>query len=314
MPDSHRQLCQPEVIFRIPFAMFFPGRLIVFQRIGLTTKQGNRDLSLSQSEIQRINEIYADVEMAVDALESSKPWLNEFARKIASGEAHVPGPLLLFFRIAADPLPGLLSPDSFEDWASAQDNREKEFTAQTLHSEPEWSGTSVRSLERYFAHLRRSGAVLLRTKGFWGKRGSRPSDYGRPSYHYHLNPLSSVSLNPLSKAPEAINNQVEKIDRDFLSIAEKYLTCLPAYRELLARALSVLLELASNPDFLAVFWQVPEFKGLFGEIDVGMVERWGKQLSLIVPTELVPRLLLDSGFRWSVIFCLGRKRSAFVWE
>jgi hypothetical protein len=81
---------------------------------------------------------------------------------------------------------------------------------------------------------------------------------------------------------------VQKADRDFLSVAEKYLARLPAYRELLARALSIVFELASNPDFLGILWQIPEFKGLFDEIDVGMIKRLGKRLSFVIPAELVP--------------------------
>jgi len=49
-----------------------------------------------------------------------------------------------------------------------------------------------------------------------------------------------------------------------------------------------MFEFSSNPDFLAVLWQIPEFKGLFDEIDVGMIERLGKRLSFVIPAELVP--------------------------
>jgi len=254
------------------------------ERIGLTTKSGIQDLSLSQSDIEKMNELCAAIEAAVDTLESSKPQLKEFARRVANGDAHVPGLMSLLFKIAGDPLPRLLYPDSFQEWASGLDSREREFTAQTLHNEPEWSDRSIRTLERDFARLQRTGVVLSRTKGNWGKRGSRPSDYGRTAYHYRLNPLS--------RGPAAINDEVRKIDRGFLYVAEKFLARLPAYRELLARALSIMFDLTSNPDFLSILWQVPDFKGLFGEIDVGMIEDLGKQLSLIIPAEVVPACLV----------------------
>jgi len=97
---------------------------------------------------------------------------------------------------------------------------------------------------------------------------------------------------------------VAKIDREFLSVAEKYLACLPGYRELLARVLSITIELVSNPDFLFILREVPEFKGLFKEIDVGMIERLGKQVSIIIPAEIVPmslvrqRLMVDDSLPW----------------
>ena len=53
-----------------------------------------------------------------------------------------------------------------------------------------------------------------------------------------------------------------------------------------------MFEIAFNPDFLAILWQIPVFKGLFDEIDVGMIERLGKQLSLVIPAELVPMFLV----------------------
>ena len=250
------------------------------ERIGLTTKSGVQDLPLSQSDIEKMNELYATIETAVDSLELRKPWLKEFARRVANGDIHVPSLMSLVFKIAGDPLPRLLSPDSFQDFASGLDSREREFTAQTLHNEPEWSHKSIRTLERGFGRLQRFGVVLSRIKGRWGKRGSPSSDYGRTAYHYRLNPLS--------RGPATINDEAEKLDRDFLYVAEKFLARLPAYRGLLARALSVMFELASNPDFLAILWQIPVFKGLFDEIDVGMIERLGKQLSLVIPAELVP--------------------------
>jgi len=277
-------------------AMFFPSGLGVFRKDRINDRIGVEDLSLSQSDMETINEIYGVTETAVDELESFRISLNEYARKIRTGEAHVPGPMLLFFRIAADPLPRMLVPDSFEDWASGLDPSEKEFTVPTLHSEPEWSGKSVRTLERYFLGLRKAEALLSRTNGTWGKRGSRPSDYGRPAYHYRLNPLS--------RGPTTINDKVAKIDREFLSVAEKYLACLPGYRELLARVLSITIELVSNLDFLFILREVPEFKGLFKEIDVGMIERLGKQVSIIIPAEIVPmslvrqRLMVDDSLPW----------------
>ena len=227
-------------------------------------------------------------------LESSKPWLYDFAHKIASGEAHIPGPMLLFFRMAADPIPKLLFANSFQDWAVALDRSEKEFTVQTMHSEAEFSEKSTRTLERYLVQLQKSGAVLSRTKGYWGERGTRPrpDDYGRTPYHYRLNPLSRIAPNTVEKSPDTIREKMEGIDRDFLSFAEKFLVCLPGYRELLARALSVVLELASNPNFLALLWQIPEFSALFDGIDVGMIDYFGKQLSLLIPEELVPRFLV----------------------
>ena len=250
------------------------------ERIGLTTKSGVQDFSLSQSDIEKMNELYATIKTAVDSLELCKPWLKEFARRVANGDIHVPSLMSLVFKVAGDPLPRLLSPDSFQDWASGLDSREREFTAQTLHNEPEWSHKSIRTSERGFGRLQRFGVVLSRIRGRWGKRGSPSSDHGRTAYHYRLNPLS--------RGPATINYEVQKIDREFLSAAEKYLARLPAYRELLARALSIVFELASNPDFLAILWQIPEVKGLFDEIDLGMIERLGKQLSLLIPAELVP--------------------------
>jgi hypothetical protein len=249
-------------------------------RIGLTTKSGIQNLSLSQSDIEKIDELYTAMETAVDELELCKTRLKEFARRVANGETHVSDLMILFFKVAADPLPRILSPDSFQDWASGLDSSEMEFTVQTLRDEPEWFGKSIRNLERYFVRLQRSGVVLSRTKGRWGVRGSRPSDYGRPAFHYRLNRLS--------RGPAATNDKVQKADRDFLSVAEKYLARLPAYRELLARALSIVFELASNPDFLGILWQIPDFKGLFDEIDVGMIEGLAKELSHVIPAELVP--------------------------
>src|SRR5438132_6983204 len=83
---------------------------------------------------------------------------------------------------------------------------------------------------------------------------------------------------------------VIKIDPDFILDVRGYMqhSEFKGTGSLLARALSVMFELASNPDFLAILWQIPEFKGLFDEIDVGMIERLGKQLSLVIPAELVP--------------------------
>jgi DNA-binding transcriptional ArsR family regulator len=235
-------------------------------------------MSLTQSDIEKIKELYATLDNAVNTLEASKPWLNEFARRVASGDSHVPGLMSLLFKVAGDPLSSLLSADSFQDFASGLSERES--TAQILHNESDWSDKSIRTLQRDFVRLRRTGVVLSRTKGKWGERGSRPSDYGRTAYRYRLNPLS--------RGPATINYEVQKIDRDFLTVAEKFLVRLPGYRELLARALSVTFELASNPDFLAILWQIPMFKGLFDEIDVGMIEHLGKQLSLLIPAELVP--------------------------
>ena len=92
----------------------------------------------------------------------------------------------------------------------------------------------------------------------------------------------------MSRGPAATNDEVQRTDREFLSVAEKFLARLPSYRELLARALAVMFEFASNPDFLAVLWQIPELKGLFDEIDVGMIEGLAKELSHVIPAELVP--------------------------
>jgi hypothetical protein len=280
MPLSHFQLAQPLETFCIPFAMFFPTALPSSTRIGLTTKLAIRNLSLSQSEIEKINELYALMEAAVDALESSKTSLNEFARMVANGDTHLPGPMILFFKVATDPLTRQLSPESLQDRDSNSDWRDGDFTVDYMHNEPEFSEKSIRTLERYFLGLQRSGVVLSTTKGKWGKRGSRPDNRGRTAYYYRLNPIS--------RGPAATNNTIPKIDRDFLSMAEKFLARSPAYRELLARALSVILELASNPDFLSILWQIPGLKGLFEETDVGMIERIGKQLSLVIPAELVP--------------------------
>jgi hypothetical protein len=137
-------------------------------RIGLTTKSGIQNLSLSQSDIEKIDELYTAMETAVDELELCKTWLKEFARRVANGETHVSDLMILFFKVAADPLPRILSPDSFQDWASGLDSSEMEFTVQTLRYEPKWFGKSIRNLERYFVRLQRSGVVLSRTKGRWG--------------------------------------------------------------------------------------------------------------------------------------------------
>ena len=141
-------------------------------RIGLTTKSGIQKLSLSQADTEEIKKLYATLETAVSALESSRPWLNEFARRVANGDARLPGLMRLFFKVGADPLAKLLSPESLQDWLSNSERSEQEFTAQTMHSEPEFSDKSIRTLERYFLRLQRSGVALATTKGKWGKRGS----------------------------------------------------------------------------------------------------------------------------------------------
>src|SRR5256885_16315140 len=45
-------------------------------RIGLATKSGIQELSLTESDIEEINELYAAAELAVYELEASVPWAN----------------------------------------------------------------------------------------------------------------------------------------------------------------------------------------------------------------------------------------------